>query len=47
MPVSEEMFLFFNFFNVYLFSRDRQTEPEWGRAREREGDAESDAGSRL
>ena len=38
-------FLFF--FNVYLFLRQRETEHEWGRGREREGDIESLAGSRL
>ena len=35
------------FFNVYSFLRDRETEHEWGRGREREGDTESEAGSRL
>ena len=37
---------FFKKFNVYLFLRQRETEHEWGRA-EREGDTESEAGSRL
>ena len=37
--------LFF-FFNSYLFLKERETEHEWGRA-EREGDTESEAGSRL
>ena len=36
-----------NFFNVYLFLRQRETEHEQGRVREREGDPESAAGSRL
>ena len=43
-------FLFLYFFNVYLFlrerERERETEREWGGA-EREGDTESEAGSRL
>ena len=34
---------FFKFFNVYLFLRERQTDRE----AEREGDTESEAGSRL
>ena len=34
-----------NFFNVYLSLRKRDTEQEWGR--DREGDTESEAGSRL
>ena len=38
---------FFNFFNVYLFLRQRETEHELGRVREREGDTESEAGSGL
>ena len=33
-------------FNVYLFLRQRETEHELGRAK-REGDTESEAGSRL
>ena len=33
--------------NVYLFLRQRETQHEWGRGREREGDTESEAGSRL
>ena len=39
-------FLIF-FFNVYLFWGQRETEHEWGRGREREGDTESETGSRL
>ena len=37
------------FFNVSLFLRERGSEIEcgWGRGREREGDTESEAGSRL
>ena len=31
----------------YSFLRQRETEQEWGRGREREGDTESEAGSRL
>ena len=38
---------FFIFLNVYLFLRQRETEHEWGRNRERGGDTESEAGSRL
>ena len=35
-------------FNIYLFIYfERQIECEWGRSREREGDTESEAGSRL
>ena len=37
----------FTFFNVYLFLKERETECEWGRGRESEGDTESEAGSRL
>ena len=33
--------------NVYLFLTHRETEHEQGRVREREGDTESEAGSRL
>ena len=33
-------------FNVYLFLREKK-ECEWGRSREKEGDTESEAGSRL
>ena len=40
---SVSVYLFF--FNVYLFLRE--TEHKWGRGREREGDTESEAGSRL
>ena len=40
-------FLFFIFFNVYLFLRQRETEHEWGRVRKSEGDTESETGSRL
>ena len=39
-------FLFF-FLNVCLFLRQRETGHERGRSREREGDTESEAGSRL
>ena len=41
------LLFFFLFFNVYLFLRQRETECEWGRGREREGDTGSEAGSRL
>ena len=37
---------FFNVFNVYLFSREREVERKRGRA-EREGNPECKAGSRL
>ena len=45
--LDSETFLFFflNLFNVYLFLRERETEPQWGRDREKEGDRESEAGS--
>ena len=36
-----------SFFNVYLFLRERDIECEQGRSREREGDTESEAGSRF
>ena len=35
------------FFNAYFWETVRETEYEWGRGREREGDTESEAGSRL
>ena len=38
--------ILFNFFNVYLFLRETETECEWRRV-EREGGTESEAGSRL
>ena len=38
-------FFFFNFFNVYLFLREREHTSRGGA--EREGDTESEAGSRL
>ena len=40
-------FLIKNFLNVYLFLRERETEYEQRRGREKEGDIESKAGSRL
>ena len=39
-------FFFVCLFNVYLFLGQRETEHEWGGA-EREGDTESETGSRL
>ena len=39
--------VFIYFLNVYLFLRERQTEGEQGRDKEREGDTEAKAGSRL
>ena len=39
------MFFFLNFFNVYLFLRQRQSMN--GGGAEREGDTESEAGSKL
>ena len=39
-------FLIFNFFNVCLFFRETEIECEWVGV-EREGDTESEAGSRL
>ena len=41
------LFLKFIFFNVCLFLRQRETEHERGRVRDREGDTESETGSRL
>ena len=32
---------------LFIFERERETEHEWGRGIEREGDTESEAGSRL
>ena len=32
---------------LFIFDRERKTGHEWGRGREREGDTESEAGSRL
>ena len=32
---------------MFIFGRERETEHEWGKGREREGDPESEAGSRL
>ena len=40
-------FFLFLFFDVYLFLGQRETGHEWGRGREREGDTESETGSRL
>ena len=39
--------IFFNFFNVYLFLRDSERQSASRGGAEREGDAESEAGSRL
>ena len=36
-----------NFFNVYLFLRNRERQSVSGGGAEREGDTESEAGSRL
>ena len=41
------LFYFILFFNVYLFLREGKTECKLGRGREREGNTESEAGSRL
>ena len=38
---------FFFFLNVYLLGRERETEREQERGIEREGDTQSEAGSRL
>ena len=38
---------FLNFFNVYLWETEREPERGKGREGEREGDTESEAGSRL
>ena len=35
------------FLLIFETERDRETKCEWGRGREREGDPESEAGSRL
>ena len=42
-----ERFSFFNLFNVCLFLREREGEREIRGGAEREGDAESEAGSKL
>ena len=42
----KQHFFLILFFNVYLFLRQRETEHEQGGS-EREGDTESEAGSRL
>ena len=47
LPISLPMFLFFKFFNVYLFLRETERERESRRGAGREEDAESEAGSRL
>ena len=39
------LYFFYNFFNAYLFLRERQSMS--GGGAEREGDTESEAGSRL
>ena len=39
------LFSFYYFFNVYLFLRERKRQCLWGRGRE--GDTESEAGSRF
>ena len=36
-----------NFFNLLIFERQREIEHKQGRGRERRGDTESEAGSRL
>ena len=42
------LFIFFLiFFSTFVYFGDRETEQEWGRGREREGDTESETGSRL
>ena len=38
---------FFSFFNVYLFLRQRERQSVSGGGAEREGDTESETGSRL
>ena len=45
VPLS--LLVFCIFLNVYLFLRETETECEWMRCRDREGDTESKAGSRL
>ena len=43
-----DSFFFFNFFfNVYLLLRDRETQSVSSGGAEREGDTETEAGSRL
>ena len=44
---SRILFFFFNFFNVYLLLRDRERQSVSRGGAEREGDTESEAGSRL
>ena len=42
------MVIFKKFLNVlFIFERDRDTECEWRRGKERKGDTESEAASRL
>ena len=43
----EELFLFFNFLNVYLFLRDREKQSMSRGGAEREGDTESVAATKL
>ena len=45
--ISFELRVLKKIFNVYLFLRQRETQHERGRVREREGDTESETGSRL
>ena len=46
-PFHTVLIFFIYFFNVYLFLRETETDCEQVRGREREGDTESEAGSRL
>ena len=41
------MFLLLLFFNIYSFLREKEHVHRWGRGREKAGDTESEAGSRL
>ena len=43
----EFLILFFKFFNIYSFLRDRERQSMSGGGAEREGDTESEVGSRL
>ena len=43
----ERLYIFFEIVVMFLYFGDKETECEQGRGREREGDTESQAGSRL
>ena len=43
----DECYLIFLLEHLLIFEKQRETECKWGRGRQREGDPESEAGSRL